>query len=102
MFANDTTVYCVSDTAEKSIAQLNSVLRELNEWCLINRLTPHPSKSEAMLISRRNPPANIPPIFIGNSTIEWVKTIEITITGNDRRWETDLDFAYAGTQKIIR
>jgi len=25
-----------------------------------------------MLISRRNPPANIPPIFIGNSTIEWV------------------------------
>ena len=72
MFANDTTVYCVSDTAEKSIAQLDSSLRELNEWCLINRLTPHPSKSEAMLISRINPPANIPPIFIGNSTIEWV------------------------------
>ena len=72
MFADDTTVYCISDTAEKSIAKLNSALRELNEWCLINRLTPHPSKSEAMLISRRNPPVNIPPIFIGNSTIEWV------------------------------
>ena len=67
MFADDTTVYCVSDTAE-----INSALRELNEWCLINRLTPHPSKSEAMLISRRNPPVNIPPIFIGNSMIEWV------------------------------
>ena len=25
-----------------------------------------------MLISRRNPPANIPPIFFRNSTIEWV------------------------------
>jgi len=25
-----------------------------------------------MLISRRNPPMNIPPIFIGNSTIGWV------------------------------
>ena len=25
-----------------------------------------------MLIPRRNPPVNIPPIFIGNSTIEWV------------------------------
>ena len=72
MFADDTMVYCISDTAEKSIAKLNSALRELNEWCLINRLTPHPSKSEAMLISRRNPPVNIPPIFIGNSTIEWV------------------------------
>ena len=51
MFADDTTVYCISETAEKSIVQLNSALRELNVWCLINRLTPHPSKSEAMLIS---------------------------------------------------
>ena len=67
MFADDTTVYCISETEEKSIVLLNSALRELNEWSLINRLTPHPSKSEAMLISRRNPP-----IFIGNSTIEWV------------------------------
>ena len=72
MFADDTTVYCISETAEKSIVQLNSALRELNEWCLINRLTPHPSKSEAMLISRKNPSINIPSIFIGNSTIEWV------------------------------
>ena len=72
MFADDTTVYCISETAEKSIVQLNSALRELNEWCLINRLTPHPSKSEAMLISRKNPSINIPSIFIGNSTIEWL------------------------------
>ena len=72
MFVDDITVYCISDTAEKSIANLNSALRELNEWCLINRLAPHPSKSEAMLISRRNPPVNILPIFIGNSMIEWV------------------------------
>ena len=77
MFANDTTVYCISDMAEKSISQLNFALRELNEWCLINRLTPHPSKSEAMLISRRNPLANIPPIFIGNSTIEWVSKLRL-------------------------
>ena len=70
MFADDTTVYCMSDTAEKSIAQLNTALRELNEWCLINRPTPHTSKSETMLISGRNPPVNITPIFVGNSTIE--------------------------------
>ena len=74
MFADDTTVYCMSDTAEKIIAQLNTAVRELIEWCLINRLTPHPSKSDAMLISGRSPPVNIPPIFIENSTIEWVST----------------------------
>ena len=70
MFADDTTVYYMSDTTEKSIAQLNTALRELNEWCLINRPTPHTSKSETMLISGRNPPVNITPIFVGNSTIE--------------------------------
>ena len=53
-------------------AQLNTALRELNDWCLINRLTPHPSKSEAVLISSRNLPVNVPLIFIGNSTIKWV------------------------------
>ena len=30
MFADDTTVYCISETAEKSIVQLNSALRELS------------------------------------------------------------------------
>ena len=74
MFADDTTVYCTSDTAEKSIAQLNTALRELKEWCLINRPTPHSSKYEAMLISRRNLPVNNHPIFVGNSTIEWIST----------------------------
>ena len=100
MFADDTTVYCISDTAEKSIAKLNSALRELNEWCLINRLTPHPSKSEAMLISRRNPPVNIPPIFIGNSTIEWVSksrllgmTVDEKLTWTQHMLELKKSFA---------
>ena len=97
MFADDTTVYCISDTAEKSILKLNSALRELNESCLINRLTPHPSKSVAMLISRRNPPVNIPPIFIGNSTIEWVSKSRLLGMTVDEK----LDSTYAGTQKII-
>ena len=52
MFTDDKTIYC---TSEKSIALLTTALHELNEWCLINRLTPHASKSKAMLISRRNP-----------------------------------------------
>ena len=34
------------------------------------------------------------------SITNW-KSIEITIAGNDREWETDLDSAYAGVQKII-
>ena len=100
MFADDITVYCISDMAEKSIAKLNSALRELNEWCLINRLTPHPSKSEAMLISGRNPPVNIPLIFIGNSTIEWISksrllgmTVDEKLTWTQHMLELKKSFA---------
>ena len=54
MFADDTTIYCISDTADGAITKLNTALRELHSWCLTNGLTPHPGKSEAMLIYRGN------------------------------------------------
>lgn len=100
MFADDTTIYCLSDTAEKSIAQLNIALHELSDWCIISRLTPHPSKSEAMLISRRNPLVSIPPIFIGNSTVKWVSksrllglTVDEKLTWSPHMLELKKSFA---------
>ena len=58
-------------TTDKAIAQLNTALHELYEWCLINRLTRHPGKSEAMLTTRSHPD-DVPPTFIGSSVIKWV------------------------------
>ena len=40
MFADDTTVYCISETAEQSIVLLNSALRELRTFAPI--ATAHP------------------------------------------------------------
>ena len=48
MFAEDTKMYCIGDTAEKAIARLNKALHEIYEWCLINSLPPHQGKCEAM------------------------------------------------------
>ena len=47
-------------------------MHELYSWCLANKLTPHPGKSEKMLISRKNPIGPISPILIGGHTIKWV------------------------------
>jgi len=44
MFVDDTTVFCIGDT-----------LQEAYNWCCDNQLTPHPGKSEAMLLCRGNP-----------------------------------------------
>ena len=91
MFADDTSIYCTGVTAEKAIAQLNTALQEIYEWCLFNRLTRHPGKSEAVLITR-SPPDDIPLIFIGSSVIKWVsksRLLGMTVDGK-RTWLTHL------------
>ena len=72
MFADDTTSYCIGTSADEATAQLNLVMHKLYSWCLTNKLTPHPGKSEAMLISRKTPIGPISAIFIAGHTIKWV------------------------------
>ena len=64
-----------------AITQLNKALQEVYIWCLDNQLTPHPGKSEVMLLSARNPMGPIAPAFIGGSNLRWVtKTRLLGIT----------------------
>ena len=49
MYADDTKAYCIRETIDIAIAQLNKTLKEVYTCCLTNRLTPHPGKSEVML-----------------------------------------------------
>ena len=72
MFADDTTVFCIGDTADEAIVKLNKALQEVYDWCGGNQLTPHPGKSEAMLLCRENPMGPIAPVFLGGSCIKWV------------------------------
>ena len=72
MYADDTTVFSIGADTDSAIWQLNEALKELYSWCLKNRLTPHPCKSEAMLLTRTNHIGPIAPIHIGASVIEWV------------------------------
>ena len=64
MFADDTTVFCIGNSADMAITQLNKALQEVYIWCLDNQLTPHPGKNEAMLLSAGNPMGPIAPAFI--------------------------------------
>ena len=41
MYADDTTVYCIGEIADKAIAQLNAALQELHAWYLNNLSTLH-------------------------------------------------------------
>ena len=77
MYADDTTLYCIGDSADEVVSTLNKALSELYVWCIANQLTPHPQKSEVMLLSRQHtigPPA---PVFLGEQTIKWVKKTKL-------------------------
>ena len=66
LVADDTTIYFINKrTADEAVAQLDKALDELYDWCILNRLTPHPEKSEAMLICKTRDMGSVAPIHIG-------------------------------------
>ena len=53
MYADDTTLtFCASDTNSLE-SQINSELKQLNQWLVANKLTLNVSKTELMLITTR-------------------------------------------------
>ena len=77
MFADDTTVFRIGDTADEAIEELNRALQEVYNWCCVNQLTPHPGKSEAMLLFWGNPMGPIAPVLLGDSSIKWVTNTQV-------------------------
>lgn len=85
MFADDTTIYCVAENGDQAIHKLNKALKELYSWCLNNRLTPHPKKSEVMLLSKTNTVGPTPPVIIGGCLVKLVnKSRLLGVTVDDR------------------
>ena len=73
MYADDTTIYCIGDSVDIAIAQLNKALNELYIWCLNNRLTPHPGKSEVMMVlSRGIMMSSVAAVYTGESILKLV------------------------------
>ena len=72
MYADDTTIFCIGETPDLAIVKLNKALPEVYNWCLNNRLTPHPSNSEVILFTKGTPMGSIPPMYLGNSVLSLV------------------------------
>ena len=72
MYADDTSIYCIGENADVAVAALNIALLEVQRWCIENRLTPHPTKSEAMVLSRQAIIRPLPPILLGSSVLNYV------------------------------
>ena len=52
LFADDTNVYCIGNNVEEVVDMLNKVMAQVYDWCMKNKLTVHPGKSEAMIMMK--------------------------------------------------
>ena len=100
-------MYCIKPTADEAVAQLDQALDELSDWCILNRLSPHPEKSEAMLICKTRATGPVAPIHIGTDAIVWVnKSRLLGITVDDKlSWVPhmlDLKKSFAKKLDLIR
>lgn len=51
MFADDTTIYVIGHNVDIVSLKLNEILSKFWVWCLNNALTPHPGRTEYMLMN---------------------------------------------------
>lgn len=75
--------YVIRQSAD--IPLLNKALQELYRWCLLNRLTPHPGKSEVMIISKKTIMGPIPLLLLGDSVLRYLtktRLLGMTVDGN--------------------
>ena len=69
MYADDTSIFCIGQSMDLAIALLNKALQGVYRWCQVNRLTPHPGKSEVMIISKKTIMSPLPPLLLGDSIL---------------------------------
>ena len=55
MFADDTTIFTISDNIDTIIKAMQVILDQVLSWCGANRLIAHETKSEALLLSLLHP-----------------------------------------------
>ena len=100
LYADDTTLYGIAKTIDEVTYLLNKALSELMEWCQLNLLTPHPTKCEAMIMTRGNMIGPLNSLKLGSLHIKWVihsrllgVTIECKLTWELHILETKKGFA---------
>ena len=72
MYADDTILYCIGDSIDAVISELNKALEELLYWCKTNSLVPHPKKCEAMSLHRGRFTGPLKELTLAQHTIKWV------------------------------
>lgn len=78
LYADDSQLYCSSpiNDVPQCVSNMNKSLKNVCDWAEENSLIINPSKSKAILISKKKI-TSAPPVVIGTETIEYCETVNI-------------------------
>lgn len=85
MFADDTTIFTISDNIDTIIKAMQVILDQVLSWCGANRLIAHETKSEALLLSKQRFIGPLLPLKYGekfNELKSSCKCLGVTIDSN--------------------
>ena len=71
LYADDTTMYCVSESVNQVTTTLNKALEELALWCKHNSLVLHAKKCEGMILKRNHLIGPLGSLKINQHLIKW-------------------------------
>ena len=94
LFADDTSLFIVVDNPLTAAGQLNFDLKKISQWATIWLVSLNPTKTEAMLFSRKLNRPHHPPIFMQNHQITKVdshKHLGLYLS-NDCTWHEHINY----------
>ena len=74
LYADDTTLSVIGENVDEVFAALNTMVKNVLQWSMINQLTTHPIKTEAMLIRKSSFIGPLPPLRFGSGFIRLVES----------------------------
>ncbi len=76
MFADETDAYCIGNTVNDVIGNLQKMLDDIALWCGKNSLSIHPDKTEIMIIHKKQFTGPLQPVWLHVKQIKFVDKSE--------------------------
>ena len=103
MYADDTTLYTIGSSTDQVISSLNVMMSQISKWSSLNKLTIHPTKTEAMILAKQQFIGPLQPLHFGPGFVKLVNCtscLGVTID-NKLSWHSQVDVVKASFSKKI-
>ena len=72
MFAGDTTAFCIGDTVDEVLFNIQKAITDLNIWAKSNSMTIHPTMTELILLSKSSFIGPLPQMSLASNVLNFV------------------------------